>query len=197
MFDYPFVNFCLFLVLIVMWFFTKNFIEKLEKEDKPPSQIRIVKRNIFTLNFGFGNSILTPIVSSFVLFVVLFYSVNVDIASLVGVWGLFWVMIISGLIAPLAEEITFRGFIFGLVISLIEIKIKKKWRVWLIILALLGQTFLFMAWHSFFIGYQFGLSQFLGGLLFGSLYLMFRKNLLPGIVAHMSLNWLMIIYYLK
>lgn len=76
-------------------------------------------------------------------------------------------------IAPIAEEIYFRGLIFGYL------------RRWGAITAVLGSTLLFVAVHPNL--QQIPITQIIGGLLFGVAYEV-EKNLMVPIVIHASGN---------
>jgi hypothetical protein len=87
----------------------------------------------------------------------------------VGLMGLF---LVGGLIAPLAEEICFRGLLYG------------YFRRWGVLPALVGSTAIFVALHSVS-GVPF--TQIVGGLLFAAAYEQSR-NLIVPIVIHLLGN---------
>jgi hypothetical protein len=82
--------------------------------------------------------------------------------------------LVGALISPIAEELFFRGFIYGF------------FRRWGIIAALVTSTVLFVLAHTLSTG-GIPLPQIVGGLLFGIAYEK-EKNLLVPIVIHMSGN---------
>jgi membrane protease YdiL (CAAX protease family) len=81
--------------------------------------------------------------------------------------------IVGAGIAPIAEEIYFRGLIFGYL------------RRWGPIMAVLGSTLLFVAVHPNL--QKIPITQIIGGLLFGVAYEV-EKNLMVPIVIHASGN---------
>ncbi len=81
--------------------------------------------------------------------------------------------LVGGLISPVAEEIFFRGILFGYL---------RRWGVWL---AVGGSTLLFVLAHAPGIGLP--LPQLVGGLLFAYAYER-EKNLLVPITIHVLGN---------
>jgi uncharacterized protein len=71
-------------------------------------------------------------------------------------WALVWFFVVGGLVAPVAEEIFFRGIIYGFL------------RRWGVIVALAGTTAFFVAAHS--IGSGIPITQIVGGIVFALAY---------------------------
>jgi hypothetical protein len=85
---------------------------------------------------------------------------------------LLFFFIIGGLIAPLAEEICFRGILYN------------YFRRWGIVAALLASTLIFVVLHSV---HGFPLTQLVGGILFALSY-EFSGNLMVPITLHAAGN---------
>ena len=81
--------------------------------------------------------------------------------------------VVGSFIAPIAEEIYFRGLVYGYL------------RRWGPSIAILGSTFLFVAAHTDL--QNIPITQIIGGLLFAIAYET-EKNLMVPIVIHMSGN---------
>ena len=88
------------------------------------------------------------------------------------------------LLAALAEEILFRGFLFG------QLSNHANWKLWMGALAeasVFGFVHLYQAENIMEAAGIFGIT-FLGGLWFGWLYIEWRYNLWLPIVLHMLMN---------
>ncbi len=83
-----------------------------------------------------------------------------------------WLLVVGGVIGPVAEEVFFRGIVYGYL------------RRWGIALALCGSTALFVSLHS---GTGFPFNQLVGGLVFGLAYEK-SKSLAAPMVIHISGN---------
>lgn len=81
--------------------------------------------------------------------------------------------LVGGLVAPIAEELFFRGIIYGF------------FRRWGCILALAVSTFAFVAAHG--AGSAFPVTQLVGGIFFAAAY-EFEGNLVVPIVIHVTGN---------
>jgi membrane protease YdiL (CAAX protease family) len=88
-------------------------------------------------------------------------------------FSVFLLLLVGGLISPVAEEIFFRGIIYGYL------------RRWSTILAILGSTALFSMAHLMTTGVTF--VQIIGGLVFAVAYEK-EKNLLVPITIHVLGN---------
>lgn len=103
-----------------------------------------------------------------------------------------WFLIaIRGIIGPIAEEIFFRGVIFGFILlSTFQLFSKNNknnnCKIWAII-ALLIQSLIFAFYHNNPSSFNWVI-RILSGFLYGSLYLLNKRNLLPAIIAHMAHN---------
>ena len=89
--------------------------------------------------------------------------------------------VVGGLIAPITEELLFRGILYGFL------------RQWGIILAIGGSTFIFSLTHYFAGNLQ--LTQVIGGLVFATAYEK-EKNLIVPIVIHVLGNLAIFTYAL-
>ena len=87
--------------------------------------------------------------------------------------AVFLLLVVGALISPVAEEIFFRGIIYGYL------------RRWSAILAILGSTVLFGMAHALTSGLS--IIQLIGGLVFAIAY-EFEKNLLVPITIHVLGN---------
>jgi membrane protease YdiL (CAAX protease family) len=70
--------------------------------------------------------------------------------------GLVWFFVVGGLIAPVAEEVFFRGIVYGFL------------RRWGVVVALAGTTMFFVAAHA--IGSGVPITQIVGGIVFALAY---------------------------
>lgn len=71
-------------------------------------------------------------------------------------WALVWFFVVGGLVAPVAEEVFFRGIIYGFL------------RRWGVFFALAGTTMVFAAAHS--MGSGVPVTQIVGGVVFALAY---------------------------
>lgn len=71
-------------------------------------------------------------------------------------WALVWFFVVGGLVAPVAEEVFFRGIIYGFL------------RRWGVIVALVGTTAFFVAAHA--VGSGVPVTQIVGGIVFALAY---------------------------
>ncbi|MEM3556073.1 MAG: CPBP family intramembrane glutamic endopeptidase [Candidatus Micrarchaeia archaeon] len=105
--------------------------------------------------------------------------------------------ITSGFITPIAEEFVFRGFILSSILFDFKVitkfrKLPKTAELLVSLAALLVSSFLFSFLHENVAREQF-MIRFLSGVLYGALYLMSNRNLLPPIIAHAVWNWSLMI----
>ena len=87
--------------------------------------------------------------------------------------GLFYFLVVGGILSPVAEEIFFRGLIYGYF---------RRWGMWT---ALLLSTAVFVMAHAIF--QWIPLPQIVGGILFAAAYEK-EKNLLVPITIHVLGN---------
>lgn len=96
---------------------------------------------------------------------------------------------------PIAEEIMSRGFILGVgflgIVNLLELGFKRKvnriiYVIW-VLFSLIASTYVFSISHEN-PDYFSSIVRFSGGLLYGTLFLLNKKNLLPSTVAHIVHN---------
>lgn len=80
-------------------------------------------------------------------------------------WALVWFFVVGGLVAPVAEEVFFRGIVYGFL------------RRWGVIVALAGTTVFFVAAHS--IGAGVPITQIVGGIVFALAYEMGGSLMVP------------------
>jgi len=94
------------------------------------------------------------------------------------------------IIGPVFEEIAFRGIFIGFIFSVIE---KKKF----------VQSKIFKIAHIILLSYIFAWSHFNKGaiplifidsLIYSLLYLVYKRNLVPSIVAHAMNNLIIVLY---
>jgi len=104
----------------------------------------------------------------------------------------------SVLVQPIFEEMALRGLFLGsfVIVAKYLYKAYPKVVYYLIVFSgLFVQAYLFAIMHYF--GSTFGaglfIPLFLNGLLYGSLYLIFKRNLLPPTIAHMSFNFVIFV----
>ncbi len=98
---------------------------------------------------------------------------------LVSVFG----FLLSVVLAPVAEEVMWRGVFFAVFICLVDRYVKSRYvrHIWYISFGLINAVF-FMLFHSFK-----GITIFIVGLLACGLYL-WRRSLVPSIVFHFVSN---------
>jgi membrane protease YdiL (CAAX protease family) len=87
--------------------------------------------------------------------------------------GLFFFLVVGGIIGPVAEEIFFRGMLYGYF---------RRWGMWA---ALLLSTAVFVVAHAIF--HRIPLPQIVGGILFAVAYEK-EKNLMVPITIHVLGN---------
>ena len=102
--------------------------------------------------------------------------------------------VIHGLIlSPIWEEIVFRGLLLGAPLVVL-LKINSKIRETSLSFNFLALFLLLFQAAVFFLAHPSGSAIVLvNGLLFGLIYLLFKKNLLSSMVAHSTANLLVII----
>ncbi len=110
--------------------------------------------------------------------------------------NLIYGILVRGILNPFSEEIIFRGFFLGMfaatMIEVYRYQFSKKASDIIYVPFLLFVSFLFVLPHN---NYQLApdLVRLLSGLLYGSLYLFSKRNLLPAIVAHAFSNILIVL----
>jgi membrane protease YdiL (CAAX protease family) len=87
--------------------------------------------------------------------------------------GLFYFLVVGGILSPVAEEMFFRGLVYGYF---------RRWGMWV---ALLLSTAVFVVAHAIFQGIP--LPQIVGGILFAVAYEK-EKNLMVPITIHVLGN---------
>jgi len=87
--------------------------------------------------------------------------------------GLFFFLVVGGIISPVAEEIFFRGVLYGYF---------RRWGMWA---ALLLSTLVFVMAHAIF--HRIPLPQIVGGILFAVAYEK-EKNLMVPVAIHVLGN---------
>jgi membrane protease YdiL (CAAX protease family) len=96
----------------------------------------------------------------------------------------FLIVLVRGVIAaPIAEEIIFRGIFFGWFLTKSE-EWHSNARYLIIVIGLLVQAAVFMLGHFEI----FNPKRLINGFIFGLLFLVFKRNLLPSLVAHGAFN---------
>jgi len=103
---------------------------------------------------------------------------------------LWFALSFSGFLSPVAEEFLVRGFLLGCFFYFSSLT-KEKYRPYFITGVLMSTSLVFLVSHDNFTIFQ-SISRFSSSLLYGILYLAYRRNLLPPIVAHASWNWFLI-----
>jgi membrane protease YdiL (CAAX protease family) len=107
---------------------------------------------------------------------------------------LWYFLIQAVIIGPVFEEFAFRGAFLGCSLAVIAKKAPKSKYFWYGLL-LVAQAWLFMIWHNFGtpMMFYFNIFRFAGGLLFGALYIVYKRNLVPCIAAHSASNLLVLL----
>jgi len=95
-------------------------------------------------------------------------------------------------LSPIAEEFLVRGILFGMFLAFLKAAEKYTSKVeeaqpGAITLLLFFQAIVFGVHHEN-VSHANLLLRILSGLLYGTLYLLYDRNLLPPIVAHISQN---------
>jgi hypothetical protein len=154
-----------FLIIIRMWGGGLAAIGLAE----PGIAIGLKKGLIWSLGFGLCA----------VVFLAILYFFNIDLQNIGtgpapgSIEGLVLLFVVGGLISPVAEEIFFRGIVYGFL------------RRWSSVLAILGSTVAFSLAHGVTSGVSF--IQVVGGLVFAVAYEV-EKNLLVPITIHVLGN---------
>ncbi|MFH1376071.1 MAG: CPBP family intramembrane glutamic endopeptidase [Candidatus Woesearchaeota archaeon] len=141
---------------------------------------KIRYNNIYT-------SILLPIVLVLIYWLVILSITNSSFVHYTGFYELFS----SVFLAPFSEEVIFRGILLGLFVifsfDYFTVSTKfigfKKYRLPVILFGLLIISLFFSLQHAGKIDLRY-----LGGLLFGILYLVDKRNLLPAMIGHFVNN---------
>lgn len=96
----------------------------------------------------------------------------------------------GGIIAPIAEELIFRGLLLGMLFTLTrKVSSSGSLRVILGFAVILSQMFLFMNLHSRV--YNFHL--FFTTAIYTLLYILNKRNLMPAVIAHVTNNLFVIL----
>jgi membrane protease YdiL (CAAX protease family) len=105
---------------------------------------------------------------------VVLYAAHISPLSLIktplpkGTPALLWFFVVGGLVAPVAEEVFFRGVVYGFL------------RRWGVPVAVVGTTVIFVAAHS--IGSTVPITQIVGGIVFAVAYEMGGSLMVPIII---------------
>jgi len=105
-----------------------------------------------------------------------------------------WFLLIGrSFLNPIAEEILFRGFLFGYSLYVISLIFRSWWKV----VPGIGILFL-QAWYFAFVHGSPGVPmkiRFTGAIVYGIWYWIGKKNLLPPTIAHITHHILISVDY--
>jgi len=186
----------LFVIVVVLFYKNWSRIAAALKKQNPKSKklIGVTEKILSLFRIRINNaftSIILPIllVGGFLAYILSF---NVNFAPPEpGVISLLNVIIVS----PIYEEIMFRGLILGgflLFFSWLAFKV-IKWKENKITKFSVSTTSLFIVSVLFSIAHKGVLDlRYISGVIFGAVYLIDKKNLLPAIIGH-SLNNLIVV----
>jgi len=134
-----------------------------------------------------------------------FTSVLLPLSLVVGYWYLLFCGVVvtitesytiyekinSIIVAPIVEEVLFRGILFAIIILCIYSIFFKKlnWRIGYFSRAAIG---LLVTSLAFSFAHGTLDARFISGLIFGFVYLLDKRNLLPAVIAHAVDNIFMI-----
>lgn len=144
-----------------------------------------LQRHFTNFNFKIGNPFLTILIPTLIIVFESFIFTNFvkpEAGSLV------LLFIVTVLLQPIAEEILFRGWLLGIMKLIID-DFKEKLGVFhplFMGLALAIQALVFMFVHE----RGFNIPLIVDGMIFGLMYLIYRKNLIPATTAHIVNNFL-------
>ena len=151
-----------------------------------------VKESLFNFKIKFKKfplTLLLPITLSLIL-VVFYYLFFGKITSYPS--SILLLIISAVLIAPLAEEILFRGILLGYVLKISDYAFSKIGKAVFISIGFIIQLILFVFLHQR-LEWQNLTILIISGLLYSSLFLIYKKNLLPSIISHASTNLFVIL----
>ncbi len=170
--------------LLILIFFISKFSKK-----------SWIKESLFNFKIKCKKPLLTIVLPSILsLILVLIYSfvfkkIEAYPASL-------WLLIITAvIIAPLTEEIFLRGILLGYVVKMSEYTQTKIGKIIFIGIGFIIQLALFVFLHQR-LEWQNLSILIVSGALYSSLFLIYKKNLLPSIIAHSATNLFVILFSL-
>ncbi|MBI2653497.1 CPBP family intramembrane metalloprotease [Candidatus Woesearchaeota archaeon] len=191
----PILQLVLVISGISVWIFGKYLFENILLK-KSRHSLNLFYSNIFNFKYNeYYSQLLLPIVISILIYylLVFIYKEPLGISRVVRDWNIFWIIFLGGFIQPIFEEIVYRSIIFGFFLTLVDIKFKKSKFYWTgIIILFFIQAYTFMYLHDYKL---FDFPRLLGGLYFGLLYLVNKRNIFPSIIAHISGNLTVILFW--
>jgi membrane protease YdiL (CAAX protease family) len=180
------------IIVILAYFLKGRFNSYLKKKGVKQQVIGRIK-SIMRVELGQpAITIILPAVLAVVL--VVFISLATQ-KPIIGYDLPFWYLLIQTVVvAPIFEEFLFRSALFGPFLIIIAEKASKT-KYPLYCLMLLLQAWLFMISHTILTPMPFYSNpfRFADGLLFGALYIVYKRNLVPCIAAHSASNLLVLL----
>lgn len=171
------------------------------------------KYNRFLLNgldvriYDWRFTIIAPIFLSLSLDFLISFLLNQPLKSYVeSVW---FASLTSGFMNPISEEILIHGIVLSLFVFVAKYPITdkykyfvnlhrtvRKYKYFVYFIGLIATSYLFTINHANPFFGQFVL-RFASSMLYGILYLISNRNLLPPIIAHAASNWFLILNDMK
>jgi membrane protease YdiL (CAAX protease family) len=166
--------------MLYLAYWLKKYEPKLAKKG-PVGKKKAAWLRKWFLNYKLklGNPIITIIAP--VVLIVLVSRFWVQVTPPEGdIWLVFLIMVV---LQPLFEEIAYRGWLFGAFITRAEAEKGFRQTMWFVS-GFFIQTMVFMLMHL----HGFNVFLYVGGGLFGLLFYLSKRNLVPCTVAHIATN---------
>jgi len=181
-------------IFLVFLSYRPNLMSKVKKSKKREKYLFLIDN--FKISLGnWKKTILLPIILVILidLFVMFLFSQKPVFYDA----PLWFFAVTSGFTNPIAEEFLVRGVLLGLFVFLgWKLKFDGNKKHGLYLIGLLFTSYVFTISHINITLYQFTI-RFAVSMLFGLLYLVNNRNLLPSIMAHGASNWfLMTMWYI-
>lgn len=189
-----FGQFCIILIFFILWFQKKTYRENRENSGKYFlfrifSDIKIsLKKPILT--------IFSPVFLMGILYLLIrtYIPINTQNVNL-GFLTILLLFTISVILAPLSEEIIQCLFLSSVFIILIEffkkyLNYRSQITIYLILVTLLVIDALYMAYFHHNVNNSYFLLRGFAFVLYGVLYVINGRNLIPPVLAHASWNFL-------
>ncbi|MEM2507271.1 MAG: CPBP family intramembrane glutamic endopeptidase [Nitrososphaeria archaeon] len=195
-FDKAFLPLLVTFVYIALYFYRIKIFNMIKKHvsKKPLLEAIQMLANNFRFNIGkFWLTILIPMILAILLDVGIMFIFQLPMKPYPEP---FWFGItIRSFFNPISEEVLVRGFIFGafflsifpLIEKLYKIKINQILKHIWVVVSLFLQAIVFATSHENPALFNWTI-RISSGLLYGGLYLAYKKNLLPSIAAHITHN---------
>ena len=184
------------LFYVIVYIYRNKIFRTIKKRLKNKDQIDSLKLLASNFKFKIGNwwySVIFSMIIAIIMDIIIILIFKIPMKPYSE--PLWFAIIFRSLFNPVSEEVLIRGFIFGAffltIFKLVE-KLRKRpfnptfLRGWIVV-ALFLQTYIFASSHEnpALFNWTIRLSS---GILYGLLYLLHKRNLLPPVVAHITHN---------